>query len=343
MAKITDIQIRAARLFLVCAYGAIAFFCMRFLLAPALPVLLALCVSAAVSSAAKRLHSLTGLPYPLCAFVLVSLALALCAACVFVVARILLSELSVAISFFSGSTQGCISATLEKLPLVGELAARSEEYASIELAPLISEALSSLASHLGGALASALRATPSAVASALFFVMCVYYMSMDFDGICASVVRFLPRSVRQKGGLAAGACIRLLRAYAHLFLLTFFELLVGLLFICPRVALIASFIIAALDILPVIGAGLVLLPWAAAALVTGNTLSGTGLLLLYAVISIVRRIAEPKILGSGTGLSPVSLLVLMYMGERLFGAVGLLLAPVVGCCAAAAIRAPVKM
>ncbi len=327
MDRENDIYRRAATLFCICAYGALFFFGVRFLLIPALPVLAAFAVSAVISNTAKKLGGITGLPRGFIAFLLVSLLLFACCGCVFFLARTLLSELSAAISFFSAGESREVLASLEKLPLVGELFARSEEYASLEIAPLIARALSSLAASLGGALAATLKATPAAVGNAVFFVMCVYYMSMDFDKIKKALTCRLPSAIRQKGGALLSVCVRFLRSYLRLFLLTFFELLVGLFIICPRFALLGALCIAALDILPVIGAGLVLIPWAVVSFAVGNTFAGVGLCVLYAVISIVRRIVEPKVIGNQMGLSPVAVLVSMYLGYKLFGTLGLLLSP----------------
>ncbi len=329
MNRENDIYRRAATLFCICAYGALFFFGVRFLLIPALPVLAALAVSAVISNAAKSFASLTGLPRGFVAFWLVSLLLFACAGCVFFLARTLLSELSAAIAFFSAGESRAVLSSLEKLPLVGELLARSEEYASLEIAPLIARALSSFAASLGGALATALKATPAAVGNAVLFVMCVYYMSMDFDKIKKALTYRLPSAVRQRGGELLNVCVRFLHSYLRLFLLTFFELLIGLFIICPRFALLGALCIAALDILPVIGAGLVLVPWAVVSFAVGNTFAGVGLCVLYAVISVVRRIVEPKIIGSQMGLSPVAVLVSMYLGYKLFGTLGLLLSPLV--------------
>ena len=54
-----------------------------------------------------------------------------------------------------------------------------------------------------------------------------------------------------------------------------------------------------------------------------------GLLILYAVISVLRQILEPRIVGAGIGMHPLLALASMYVGLRLFGFFGMLLVPLV--------------
>ena len=48
-----------------------------------------------------------------------------------------------------------------------------------------------------------------------------------------------------------------------------------------------------------------------------------GLLAVYLVITVVRNIIEPKIVGSQIGLHPVVTLVSMFVGAQLLGVLGL--------------------
>ena len=94
-------------------------------------------------------------------------------------------------------------------------------------------------------------------------------------------------------------------------------------------ALLLSLVTAALDLLPVIGVGTVLLPLAAVELALGRAGIAIGLVVLFAVAAVVREIAEPKILGKNLGIHPVVTLLLLYLGYSLFGLVGVFLVPIV--------------
>ena len=86
-------------------------------------------------------------------------------------------------------------------------------------------------------------------------------------------------------------------------------------------------LVALLDLLPVLGSGAVLLPWSAVAFLSRDVRTGVGMLVLWGVITLVRQIAEPRIVGGSLGLHPLLALAGMYVGFRLFGAVGLVLGP----------------
>ena len=93
------------------------------------------------------------------------------------------------------------------------------------------------------------------------------------------------------------------------------------------IAVLLSFLITLLDLLPIIGAGLFLLPWALLELLLGNTGRSIGLALLYAAIVAIRNLLEPHVLGKQIGLHPFVSLVSVYYGWRLAGFAGMLLVP----------------
>ena len=109
---------------------------------------------------------------------------------------------------------------------------------------------------------------------------------------------------------------------------TFLELVTGLSIIgIPKAPLIAL-VIAVFDILPVIGSGLFLIPWTIISFIIGNTSQGIGLAILYLVITVMRNIIEPRIVGTQVGLPPIVTLMSMVVGTYLFGGIGLLGLPV---------------
>ena len=84
---------------------------------------------------------------------------------------------------------------------------------------------------------------------------------------------------------------------------------------------------AVVDLLPVLGAGAVLIPWAIVSLLFGSYQMGLGLLILYGVVTLVRQIAEPHVVGSSLGLHPFISLFSVFIGWELFGILGMIVAP----------------
>lgn len=105
---------------------------------------------------------------------------------------------------------------------------------------------------------------------------------------------------------------------------------VSLLFISPDAALIMSFVIWTVDIIPLyVGPALVLVPWGILAMIIGNVDSGIQLIVLAVVLLILRRAIEPKVLGDSIGLAALPTVLSMYFGFVFFGVIGLILGPFV--------------
>ena len=108
---------------------------------------------------------------------------------------------------------------------------------------------------------------------------------------------------------------------------TFAQVTVGLLLLRVEPAVLLAGLTALVDALPIFGSGTVLVPWGIWALLSGDLLRGFGLLFLYGLVTLVRSLLEPRLVGRRAGLPPLVALISMYGGFRLFGILGLLLAP----------------
>ncbi len=106
------------------------------------------------------------------------------------------------------------------------------------------------------------------------------------------------------------------------------ELLIGFSILKIPYAFILSIAIAVFDILPVLGTGGILIPWAIILVIMKNVPLAIGILLLYLFILIVRNMLEPKIVGKQIGLHPLATLAAMFLGLSLIGVVGMLIFPV---------------
>ena len=112
-------------------------------------------------------------------------------------------------------------------------------------------------------------------------------------------------------------------SYGMIMGLTFVELLIGFLIIGIDNASILALLISFLDILPILGVGTVLIPWCIIDIVLGNIGMGIAILVLYLVITFIRNIVEPKIVGGNLGLHPIATLCSMIVGLNLLGGVGM--------------------
>lgn len=124
------------------------------------------------------------------------------------------------------------------------------------------------------------------------------------------------------------AIVGFVRAQLIISLLTYLFILTGLAIIGIKFALTIALLIVLVDILPILGTGIVMLPWAAFLFIIDDRFTAVGILILYVLIIVFRRIIEPKILGDNIGLSPLTTVISMYVGFRVLGIGGVFLAPV---------------
>ena len=168
---------------------------------------------------------------------------------------------------------------------------------------------------------------PSAVVAIFMGILATCFIALDFDRIKGFIVRqfrdnHLDTMVQVKD-IFSQSVIRYIKSYAIILLITFTEAAIGLTIIGVDYAILISFLIAVVDILPVLGTGTVVIPWMIVCFITGDIPRGVGLLVVYLIITVVRQIIEPKIVSQNVGLHPLVTLMSMYIGAKLLGIVGL--------------------
>lgn len=188
----------------------------------------------------------------------------------------------------------------------------------------ISSRSASAAAHLAARL-------PSLLFALLLFVIALFYFSLDYDRITSYLTSLLPprfRPTLDKLKQAFFSALgRYCKAYFLLFLITFAELFLAFVLLRVEYAFLVALLTAVLDILPAIGIGIVLIPWALFHLISGQIGRAVALLVLYLIMTLLRQILEPHIIGAHFGLHPLASLVALYLGFRTLGVLGILLSP----------------
>lgn len=181
------------------------------------------------------------------------------------------------------------------------------------------------------------KSIPSLFLSLLVTVVSCVFMTSDYELIKKMILDFFraenrEKLVNTKRTITKGVA-KLFKAYATIMLITFTEMFIGLSFMKligvykgGYIAIIA-FVTCIVDIIPVLGTGTVLLPWAVYSFVTGNVGLGIGLIVLYGVITVLRQIVEPKLVANQVGLPAIVTIAAMFLGARIFGAFGIIILP----------------
>jgi sporulation integral membrane protein YtvI len=197
----------------------------------------------------------------------------------------------------------------------------------------VGKVLSELSGTLISGVSDFAAKIPGICMKALIAVIATIFMEIEIHPVLGFLKRQLParwQEMLQRGKKTTVATIwKCVLAYVVIFGMTYLELALGFALLKVEGAFVIALIIAVLDILPVLGTGTVLIPWSIIAFSTGNLRMGSGVLLLYLFITIVRNIVEPKLVGRQMGLSPVVMLPCMLLGLQFFGIAGLIGLPLI--------------
>jgi sporulation integral membrane protein YtvI len=181
------------------------------------------------------------------------------------------------------------------------------------------------------ALIDATRGLPNFLAVTAVTVIASFFVSRDkrllLDHLFQAIPALQGDKVTEARKQVLESMIGYLKAEAMLVTVTMVTVTVALLVMGAGYALVMGLITGLLDVLPVLGPGLVFIPWALISFITGDTTFGFMLLALYAVVSAVRQLFESKIVGEKIGLHPLATLFAMYLGLKVFGALGIVIGP----------------
>lgn len=178
---------------------------------------------------------------------------------------------------------------------------------------------------------SAVTVLPEVLLFVIFMIMESYYIVADSDENDIFAKKWLPPRVmrgygRVKKVMLLGVRAQFVTAIVQMFI-AMGVLLLGFLVLDVEYAVMFAILISALDALPVIGAGLIMLPMTGYYLVTADYMLALGVMALYCIMLIVKRIMEPKLLGKQMRLRQLTTMVAMYAGFRLMGFIGLIAGP----------------
>ena len=200
-----------------------------------------------------------------------------------------------------------------------------------------------LAGGLSNLLLSFAASLPYALIYANFLVLGLFFITGRYP--------FVERYLRKSVDMDSGDGISLLRKSAvkgmlgYIRVQVIFSLVTLLLsWICFQFfgfpyAFLIAFIAAFMELIPQFGCGTLYLPWSIISFVVGHPREGWIVLGLYLVYQVIRRVAEPMLLGNNLGISPLLSLIGMFVGLQLGGIIGLILGPVVMVILASAVRA----
>ena len=196
----------------------------------------------------------------------------------------------------------------------------------------LGQMISGLSSSVVGAAPAAAIVLPAVFVKSVLFIISTFFITIDYHQLTGFCIRQMDERTRnlflQIKEYVVGTLFSCIRSYALIMSITFVELSIAFSILGLKHPVLVAFCIALFDIMPVLGTGGIMIPWVILAVLQGNFRMALGLLIIYLVVTVIRNILEPKIVGNQIGLHPVVTLTSLFLGGQLFGVVGLFGLPI---------------
>lgn len=175
---------------------------------------------------------------------------------------------------------------------------------------------------------------PSAIVGVVMCLLSSYFFIAERDDAQRFWHRYVPESIKEKWMIVkksfkksfGGYLLAQLRIEVWMYLL----LVIGLTFVGTKYVALVALGIAFLDLLPVFGTGTILVPWAVIKMIGGNYRTAIILLVLWGGGQLLRQLIQPHIVGDSVGMPTLPTLFLLYIGWKMGGVGGMILAVPIG-------------
>ena len=192
--------------------------------------------------------------------------------------------------------------------------------------------LDGLTSRLLNLATSILKALPDSALGLGTWILATFMISSRLPGIRSWIGTHMPQAWHQQYGPYLRTLKKTLwgwlTAQTKLVGITFIILCLGFLLLQISHPILWAAVTCLVDILPILGTGTVLIPWGLVCFLQGDSLRAIGLWAIYAVISLLRSVLEPRLIGKQLGLDPLVTLLAIYAGYRRWGFAGMLFSPI---------------
>ncbi len=197
----------------------------------------------------------------------------------------------------------------------------------------VNEFVNKFAKYLSEFFASTIKKIPNIFICCIVTVVASFYIAKDYDKIKKFIKGFASdgfykTSVEIKN-ITLECITKYFLGYFVLFIITFLLLLISFLILNIPNYLSLAVIISLIDILPLFGTGIVLLPWSIIEFSKKNILLAVGLIIVYLIVVGVKNFVEPKIIGKQMGVNPIFSLIFIFLGLRLGGIFGMIILPII--------------
>ena len=198
----------------------------------------------------------------------------------------------------------------------------------------IMDVINQIGSYVGDLLGKIAKQVPSILIGLIMALLSSYFFVAERDQLATWFRNHTPAEVLSwyymlKRGLVK-AVGGYLKAQLKIEVWMYLLLVIGFAILQVDYALLIALGIAFLDFLPFFGTGTVMVPWAIIKILSSDYKMAIGLLIIWGIGQLARQLIQPKIVGDSVGMPPLPTLFLLYIGYKLGGVVGMIVAVPIG-------------
>lgn len=202
----------------------------------------------------------------------------------------------------------------------------------------IGDAITSLPSKLNpnafGGMSAMVGNIANVIISVIMTMLSAYFFIADREWLYEKLEKVIPKGIAQKYFVFYGSIKQAVGGYfkaqLRIEVWMYLLILIGLVLLRVRYATLIALLIAVIDILPFFGSGAILMPWAVVTALGGNYARALWFLVIWGLGQLFRQLIQPKIMGDSIGMEPIPTIVLLFIGYKAGGVIGMLVAVPIG-------------
>ncbi|MBD5459678.1 MAG: sporulation integral membrane protein YtvI [Lachnospiraceae bacterium] len=224
-----------------------------------------------------------------------------------------------------------LSVVLQKLPVdVQDMWNNIEQQTSAFVMEMVSRAGSPTIAAVG----NFAKSLPPIIIGVIMCLLSSYLFVAERKTVSETVARIMPESLLYRWRMIKRVTVKAVGGYfkaqIRIEIWIYLLLVIGLLILKVNYVFPVALVIAFLDFLPFFGTGTIMVPWAIIKFLSADYKMTIGLLIIWGVGQLVRQLIQPKIMGDSMGMPPLPTLFLLYIGYRVGGVVGMIIAIPIG-------------
>lgn len=219
----------------------------------------------------------------------------------------------------------------EKLPLNIQDALNN---ATSALSSYFGDVIGKISSPTIEAVGNFAKQVPSVLIGVIMALLSAYFFVAEKHTISQFICDYMPKSIQDRFLIMKRSLSRAVGGYLiaqfKIEVWMYLLLVIGFSILKVDYALLIAVGVAFLDLLPFFGTGTVLVPWTIIKLFNGDYVMAIGLMIIWGVGQLARQLIQPKIVGDSIGVPPLPTLFLLFVGYKVAGVIGMILAVPIG-------------